>query len=206
MSATVDYYFSSISPFTYLGHETLCTVIDRQNANLRFRPVDLGAINSAPDDRAMQPTELKRRYCLVDLRRVAEMRDVPINLKPAHFPSDPDLADHIVIALTMLDIDPRDFMLRAFQALWTDDKDIADEAQMKAILADLKLPAEEILKLAKTGEATRKRVDYSRKASSLGIEGVPTYVLNGELFFGQDRIEYLESALMSGRAPYTFER
>ncbi len=200
----VDYYFSSISPFSYLGHETLCTVADRQKATLRFLPVDLGIVFPAAGVLPLaKRSDARKRYRLVELQRIAEMRDVPIEPQPASFPTDPSLAERIVIALCQSDFDPRNFMLETFRSLWTRDQNIADEAVLREILATCDLPQDKIIQEAGSDVVARQRQDNSEQAVAIGVQGVPTYALNGELFFGQDRIEYLESALMTGRKPYT---
>lgn len=204
MSITVDYYFSCLSPFSYLGHETLCTVANRQKATLRFLPVDLAIVFPAAGAVPLaKRSDARKRYRLIELQRIAEMRDVPINPEPAHFPVDPSLADRVVIALTERDIDPRDFMLRIFQALWVHDRNIADEQTVNDILSACELPQNELMDEARSELTAERRQDYSEQAAAIGILGVPTYVLNEEPFFGQDRIEYLESALMTGRKPYS---
>ncbi|MCP1198622.1 2-hydroxychromene-2-carboxylate isomerase [Notoacmeibacter sp. MSK16QG-6] len=206
MSVTVDYYFSSISPFSYLGHETLCAVADRMKVTLRYLPVDLGIVFPAAGAVPLaQRSDARKRYRLVELQRIAEMRDVSINPQPAHFPTDPSLADRVVIALVERDLEPRHFMLETFRALWIREQDIGNEDVVASILTACDLPSDELIGEARSEGVSQRRKEYSEQAVALGVLGVPTYVLNGELFFGQDRIEYLESALMTARAPYTGE-
>ena len=96
----IDYYFTSISPFTYLGHKAITDVAERHGATIAFKPVNLGGVWAESGAVPMpQRTPMRQRYRLIELQRAAELRGLPITPKPAHFPVDPSLADHTVIAV-----------------------------------------------------------------------------------------------------------
>ncbi len=203
MSA-IDYYFTSASPFSYLGHQPLRAVARKHGVEINVKPVSLPGIWQVSG--ALPPAQrppVRQRLRLVELQRIADYRGMPINVKPKHWPVDPALADRSVIALQQLGGDPLSYMERIFAALWANDEDIADEQVLAKYLAREGFDAEAVLQAARQPEAAEIREQNTNEAISADAVGVPTYVLNGEAFFGQDRVEYLDHALAKGRAPFT---
>ena len=204
MSATIDYYFTSASPFTYLGHQTLRAVAEKHGADVTVKPINLAGVWEISG--AVMPGKrppVRQRARLIELQRIADFRGMPINPKPKHFPTDPTLADHTVIALVEAGHDPLGYMERVFAALWADDEDIADEAVLKHHLEAEGVDAAAILSAAKGDSAAAKRTQNTKDAIAADVVGAPAYVLNGEAFWGQDRVEYLDHALASGRKPFS---
>ena len=204
MSVSLDYYFTSISPFTYLGHKAFIETASKHGATINYRPVDLMGLwevsGAVPPD---QRPAVRQRYRAVELQRIAERRSLRINIKPEHFPVDPSLADHCVIAIVVSNGNPDLFMRGIFAAVWVDDKNISDTAVVSRCLQAAGHNVESVIDMAMTDESATVREQNARDAIGVDAVGVPTYVLNGEAFWGQDRIEYLESALASGRGAYT---
>lgn len=204
MARSIDYYFYSASPFTYLGHQAIVDVAKKHGATLNYKPVDLMAIwaVSGAVPPAQRP-EVRQRMRLVELQRIAHMRGLPINPKPAHFPVDAALADKAIIALVQNKIDPEAFATRVFQAVWAEDKNISDRRLLADMLSATKADPESILKQAETDEIAAIRAGNSTAAIDIDAPGVPTYALDGEAFWGQDRVEHLDHALSFPRAPFT---
>lgn len=204
MSVSLDYYFTSISPFTYLGHKAFIKTASKHGATINYRPVDLMGLwevsGAVPPD---QRPAVRQRYRAVELQRIAERRSLRINIKPEHFPVDPSLADHCVIAIVSSNGNPDLFMRGIFAAVWLDDKNISDTAVISRCLQAAGHNVESVVDMAMTDESATVREQNTRDAIGVDAVGVPTYVLNGEAFWGQDRIKYLESALASGRGAYT---
>lgn len=199
----IDYYFYSGSPFTYLGHRRICEIAEEHGAELRFKPVDLSVIwgvSGAVPPAKRPPVRQRLRY--VELQRIAEYRGVKINIRPKFWPVDASLADRTVIALMEAGHDPRYFMGKVFAGLWANEDNIADEPVLASYLSQAGLDPTPALADARTDEIEQIRQRNSHDAIASDAVGVPTYVLNGEPFWGQDRIEYLDQALKSGRPPY----
>ncbi|MEI2384243.1 2-hydroxychromene-2-carboxylate isomerase [Breoghania sp. JC706] len=203
MSVTIDYYFSLISPFAYLGHDRLHEIAERHGAGIRYYPVNLGALFSKTGGLPLpQRHPARQSYRWLELQRWREARALPLNLKPAHFPTDPTLADCTAIVLARSGGRVADFAHRAFRACWELDRDIADEHVIAGILDDLGERKGDLLASARSEEVGSIYAETARQAADAGAFGSPVYVLNGEPFWGQDRLELLDRALESGRAPY----
>ncbi|MEO3386365.1 2-hydroxychromene-2-carboxylate isomerase [Mesorhizobium sp. CAU 1741] len=199
----IDYYFISSSPFAYLGHKVFHQLAEAHNFEIRYKPINLAGVweksGSVP---LAQRTPLRQRYRRIEMQRIADIRGVPINLEPKHFPVDPGLADRSVIALVQAGRDPSGFIGRAHAGVWANEENIADPAQLTAYLEAEGHPAETILAAAQGQDATDTLARNTREASEADAIGAPVYVLNGEPFWGQDRLEYLAHALESGRPPF----
>lgn len=204
MSRTIDYYFTSISPFTYLGHKAIGEVAARHGATLVFKPINLGGVWAESGAVPLpKRSPMRQRYRLIELQRSAELRRLPINPRPAHFPADPTLADHTAIAIVEAGGDPADYLALVFAALWAQDKDIADAAVLAEALTATGHDADAVLAAAGTDATAAIRARNTDEAVAADAVGAPAYVLDGEPFWGQDRIEYLERMLATGRAAFT---
>lgn len=203
MTATIDYYFTTISPWAYLGHDAFREIAARHGATINYRPVNLGPVfeNSGGLPFAKRHPA-RQRYRLVELQRWREKRDRVLNLTPAHFPVDPSIADCMTIALSVEGRDPGDFQRRAFEAVWVHNDDVSNPDRVASIADGLGLPGQDLVAAAHSS-AVKARYDENRDAAiQVEIIGSPCYVLNGEPFWGQDRLDLLDDALASGRAPY----
>lgn len=202
--AVIDYYYTSISPFTYLGHRAVEAVALKHGCAIAYKPIDLATVweqsGAVPLARR---APLRQRYRLIELQRWAVLRGLPLNPKPAHFQVDPRLADQVTIALLDARLNPSDFMFRVFSGVWAREENISDPRILEAYLAELGFDADRILSAAQDEAAVERRLANSRAAIAADAIGAPTYVLAGEPFWGQDRIELLDHALESGRQPLT---
>ena len=202
--ATIDYYFTSSSPFTYLGHKAFEAVALKHGCGIAYKPVDVAAVfgNSGAKPPAERPPA-RRRYRLLELQRAAEHRGLPINLKPRHFPVDPLLADQSVIALLNDKHDPSGFIFSILSAVWAGDEKISDPDIIRRHLESSGFDADAVLEAAQRDDVAAQRRRNTEEAIAADTVGLPAYVLNGEVFWGQDRIDYLDRALESGRSPYS---
>jgi 2-hydroxychromene-2-carboxylate isomerase len=201
--AAIDYYFSLTSPFAYLGHAAFLKVAAEHGAEVRFRPVALPVVFEHTGGVPLpQRPKVRRDYRFIELQRWREVRGVPLNLQPKHFPADPTIAHLAVIALDRAGASPAAFMEAVFRALWAEERDIADRAVLAELLRGAGQVGDAVLAAAETDETAARHKANTEEAVAAGVIGSPTYVLNGEPFWGQDRIELLASALASGRQPY----
>ncbi|TAA39699.1 2-hydroxychromene-2-carboxylate isomerase [Pseudoxanthomonas winnipegensis] len=203
MAEQLDYFVTLLSPWSYLGHRAFLDMAARHGAVVRTRPVRIfdlfGEVGALP---LAQRPPVRQAYRLIELQRVREQRGLPLNLRPKFYPCDIALADRTVIALIAQGHDPQAYMADAFAALWANEQDLADRATLATLLSAHGFDAEALLALADAPQTHATHQDNTRAAIDAGLPGLPGYVRDGEPFWGQDRIDLLDDALRSGRAPY----
>lgn len=203
MAATITYVFTSHSPWTYLGHAAFLDIARRHGAAVEYRPVPLGAIFAETGGQPLAKRHpVRQRYRLVELQRWRARRGLPLNLHPQFFPVDPVLADRLAIAIAEAGGDPDPFLRRVFAAVWAEERNLADPATIADLAAASGIGPE----LQARAGAPEIAAAYQRNremAEAAGVFGAPSYILNGELFWGQDRLDLLDDALATGRLPYT---
>lgn len=203
MPAVIDYFYTHISPWAYLGHQAFRDIAARHGAIIRPRPVDLSGVFEASGGLPLGKRHPARQaYRFIEMQRWKDKRAIPLTFKPAFFPTPPGLSDCCTVALAESDGPALDFTAAAFKAVWAEDRNVADEAVLTEILTGLGQDADCVLQAAKSAEIAGKYKQNQTDAIDLGVVGSPCYVLNGEPFWGQDRLDLLDDALASGRGPY----
>lgn len=203
MPRSIDYYFSLVSPWTYLGHGTFLDIAARHGCSIVYRPVPLRSVFDETGGLPLPKRHpVRQRYRMLELQRWRERRNLPLVLRPKHFPYDASLADRVLIAITDAGGDPARFAGDVLAALWARDEDPSRPEAIAALAEAAGFDAPVLLAAADTAAARRRYEDGFADAVAAGVFGAPSYVLDGEVFWGQDRLELLDAALASGRAAY----
>lgn len=206
MTRTIEYFFTLVSPWSYLGHEAFVTLAKAHGAEVIYKAVNLGPVFDETGGLPLAKRHpVRQRYRLTELQRWRDFRNLPLNLRPRHFPCPPGPGDKAVLAIAETGGDPADFMARTFRAYWAENRNIADQTELSTLLRDSGFEAEKILALAGSDEIDERYELNVREAILKDVFGGPSYVLDGEVFWGQDRLPLLEAALMSDRPPYRGE-
>ena len=197
MSDVIDYYVSPGSPFVYLGHAAFCALVRERRVPVAVKPIDLTRVFPVSGGVPLKQRAAQRQaYRLIELRRWSAHRHVPLNVHPKHFPVATDLASCWLLAAQEAGTDDALRLLGGIgRALWSQERDVSDAATLRAIARDLGLDAD---RLAERAAAADTRVHYdtlTQEAIDRGVFGVPTYVVRGEMFWGQDRLDFLARAL-----------
>ncbi|MGB6102794.1 MAG: 2-hydroxychromene-2-carboxylate isomerase [Pusillimonas sp.] len=197
MKKTLDYYFSVASPWTYLGHARLAALAKLHSINVNFYPVDFSLVLDATGGTLYQHrSEQRKQYRQVDLARWQRRLGIPLTLEPRYYPVDRGPASFVMIAARLLPQDDRFAILQAIlKGIWHDEQNIADWDFLKKVLDELGLNSPAILASAQSQETTAQHTRDSRRAIEAGVFGVPSYVVDGEIFWGQDRLDFLEERL-----------
>lgn len=199
---TIDYYFSLMSPWAFLGHAPFVALAKQHSLTINYRPVFLGEVFAATGGLMLAQRPVSRQnYRLMELQRWRDKRGVALNIRPKHWPFNPKGVDGLCVAIIQAGHDPAAFIQAAYTASWCEARDIASDAELEALLTSCQLDAA-LLAASKTAEITKLYEQNAATAVKAGVFGSPSYVLNGEIFWGQDRLDLLEDALISGRAPY----
>jgi 2-hydroxychromene-2-carboxylate isomerase len=144
----------------------------------------------------------RQRYRFVELQRWREKRGLPLTLKPSHFPLDPTLMNRAILAVILRGAAPAELMGLALRGVWADELNLNDETVVSTLLQRSGFDAAAVLNEARS-EAVGAVYDQNGKdAIAADVFGAPGYVLDGEVFWGQDRLELLGDALASGRAAF----
>ncbi len=204
MSRSIDYYFTGSSPWTYIGHDLFMEIAKRFALKVQYKPVNFGRVFSETGGLPLpQRPAVRQRYRLVELQRWRDRRGLTFNIRPKHFPFDVALLDRTIIALINRDRNPDAFMRLAFDAIWEEERDLADPAVIANLLAECGYAPGPVLEEARGPASEAVYLLNIENALAADVFGAPSYVLDGEVFWGQDRLELLEDALSSGRAAYT---
>lgn len=201
MSLTIDYYFAPQSPWTYLGHQRFAEIAKAANATIRVLPVDLGGkvfpVSGGLPLAKRAPQ--RQSYRLVELARFAEYLGQPINLHPKYFPVNPDDAAQLIVAVDVLDGTDAAMAVTGaiLRAVWVEDRNIADANELAAVLEAAGLPARRLDDAHSQAVHERYETD-SQMAIDAGVFGAPSYVIDGELFWGQDRLDFVARRLARG--------
>ena len=204
--AGIDYYFSLASPWTYLGHAVFVEIAGRHRVQVRFKPVLLGPVFEQTGGLPLPKRHpVRQRYRLVELQRWREARGIALNLHPAHWPFDPSLPDRVAIAIAAGGGDPEPYVRAAMTGVWAGDLDLSGEETVAGLLAEAGHDPASIMTLARGPEAEATYARHRDEALSAGVFGAPSYVRDGEVFWGQDRLDLLDRALASGRPAFRAE-
>ena len=198
MALHVDYYASLNSPWTHLGAARLMASIARHGATIRLYPVDFGTIFPASGGLPLaKRSPLRQAYRLQDLERWRRHLDIPLNLKPRAFPMAEALPASVVVAVreTIGDAPAIDLAHRILSALWQDEADPADPITLAALITAAGLDPDDLLTVAKDPKWLERRAVDTQSALARGVFGAPSYVVDGEIFWGQDRLDFLERRL-----------
>ena len=199
MPRTVDYFLAPQSPWTYLGHERFVRIARESRARVRVRPMDLGRIFPISGGLPLSRRAPQRQaYRLVELRRFSEHLDLPLNLQPKFFPVSGDPAARLIVAVDQQDGSEAALRIAGavLAAVWVQERDIASDDVLAQLLQECGLAAARLGQSKESG--VQQQYDaHTQAAIDLNVFGSPTYAIDGELFWGQDRLDFVQRKLSS---------
>ena len=206
----VDCYYSLSSPWAYFAGPRLVDICRRHHAELTLKPYDFQRV--APETGGVPirtRPEPRRHYHEVELDRWRRHLGMPLQLRPKHYPFENPPpgwnkpAGWMVIAAEVRGLDAPRLSHALLRALWAEDRDIADPVVRRAV-ADAEGMAGAALFEAEAGEAVQALYTrYTEEALARGVFGAPTFVFEDVLYWGQDRLDFLDRALAAARARAT---
>lgn len=204
MTRQIEYYYSAASPWAYIGHAMFQDLAKNFGCKVVYKPVFLGELFAETGGLPLGKRHpARQRYRMMELQRWREKRGLDFHLKPQHWPFDPKLADGVVIAANEAGLDPEPFMRAMFEGVWEDQLNLGDAATVTDLANKAGLPGEKLVARAASAEIATIYEQNRQDAIATDVFGSPGYVLDGEVFWGQDRIELLADALKSGRKPFS---
>ncbi len=196
MSKTIDYYLTLTSPWTYLGCQRFVELAERHGAEIRVKPVNYGVIFPRTGGLPLPKRSPERQaYRLMELKRWRAYLEVPLNLHPKHFPVPDGDAACMVLAAEQTGGDPLRLAHATLAAVWVEEKDITDADTLVEIADAAGHDGPALLTVARDPETRAAYDARTEEAIERGVFGAPTYIYKDELFWGQDRLDFLERAL-----------
>jgi 2-hydroxychromene-2-carboxylate isomerase len=196
VSQTIAYYFSLNSPWSYLGDARLAKIVARHGATVLHKPTNFGLVFPETGGLPLQKrAPVRQAYRLQELNRWPAHLGIPLIKQPDHFPSNERIGVGMVIAAINEGLDVTDLVNAIMTALWAEDRDIGDEATLIGIAEAQGLDGQGLLDKGREDTIDAQWLQYSRDAVAKGVFGAPTYTLGEQLFWGQDRLEFLDRAL-----------
>ena len=193
MTKTVDYYLAPMSPWTYLGHQRMWDLANQAKAEIRVMPVDLGQVFPLSGGLPLGKRAPQRQaYRLVEMARFSKHLNMPMHLKPKFFPVAGDDAARVIIAVDLHHGTQAAMAITGaiLKAVWAQERDIADTQVLGELLAEQNLDAA-CLAQATQADVQDRYTQYTQRAIDVGVFGAPTYVIEDEMYWGQDRLDFV---------------
>ncbi len=195
----ITYYAMPISPWTYLGHQRFCDMAAKAGANIELKMMDLGQVFSVSGGLPLgQRSAQRQAYRLQELARWRDSLKLPLTVQPQFFPANGLLATLITLHVrdTVSTAAALGFLGAVLKAVWADEQNIADEAVLAQLLTAQGLDAG-LVTTAQNDAAQAAYAKDTADAIAAGVFGSPSYLIGNQLFWGQDRLQFVESALAS---------
>lgn len=196
----IDYYFAPMSGYAYLGHARLLAIAAQAKAQINYHPLDMAQVFAAAGSfpPAKYPA-VRQHHRKADMNRWAAARGLPITDTPNFWPVPMALANQVITAAQHLGLDQGAVTQAVLAAVWVHELDIANPADIARALDIAGLDPGPLLAAAATPPIIAAAAQDTSNAIDLGIFGSPTYIVNDDWFFGQDRLDFLQVHLQLWR-------
>jgi 2-hydroxychromene-2-carboxylate isomerase len=199
MAPAIEYFYSLSSPWAYLGGPRLHAIAARHRVPIIHRPITVLEENGGI--RLRTRPEARQRYHEVELDRWRQYLGMQLDLRPPCYPTDPKPAAMLVIAAALQGADPGQLSHALLRGLWAEGADYANDADLARIATSCGFKGGALL-VAAHDPATEQAWQANRaEAIARGMFGTPNYVWQGEIFWGQDRLDMLDRAIAQSLAP-----
>ncbi len=198
MSHTIDYYHFLLSPWSYMAIDRFNALCARHNVSVNYKPI---AVMETFEKMGGTPPAKRHpsrmRFRSDEMKRWSKRLNLPINLSPAHWPVDQSLAAQMVYAAGGSDTNPDAGRLSdaLLTAVWKEEKNISDESTLVSLADQCGLKGQELIEMAKDTKYSDLYAATTNEAHERDVFGSPSYVVGDEIFWGQDRLDFLEEAL-----------
>ncbi|MFJ3051991.1 2-hydroxychromene-2-carboxylate isomerase [Pseudomonas nitroreducens] len=195
MSKSVEFYFDFGSPTSYLAYTQLPKICADTGAELVYRPVLLGGVFQATGNASPIAVPAKGRYTLIDMTRFARRYGVPMKMNP-HFPINTLTLMRAATGIQLRQPERFEALLACvFKGMWVDALNLGDPAVLGPLLAEAGFDPQVLLALTAEQEVKDALKANTEAAIKRGMFGAPTFFVGNEMFFGQDRLDFVREAL-----------
>jgi 2-hydroxychromene-2-carboxylate isomerase len=198
MSDPIDFWFDFSSPYSYIASELIDPLAAKYGRKVKWRPIMLGAAFKATGSQPLTMIPLKGEYSKRDFDRSARFHGVPYQ-SPSKFPQVTLTAARAYYWLHPQDCEKaRAFAHAVFRALWVDDRDVSDMAVVADIAGTLGIDTTQLEAAVATPEIKERLKQETEAAIGKGLFGAPFFMVDGEPFWGADRLPQIEKWLATG--------
>jgi 2-hydroxychromene-2-carboxylate isomerase len=199
MPNVCDYYFAPQSPWAYLGHSRFAALAKQHGVQVDVKPCDLGKVFNVSGGMPLAKRAPQRQaYRLLELKRWSDFLQIPLHVQPKFFPVPADAAAKLIVATKLAyGIDAALELTGAIMhAVWAGEKNIADADTLAALTNACGHDGKALLKSSETASVQTEYERFTDDAIAANVFGSPWYVFNGEGFWGQDRLDFVERAFV----------
>lgn len=192
----IDYYFSIVSPWTYFGDPRLQDIVKVTGATVTYYPCSSPDLFPNTGGKMLKDRgEHRQNYRMVELNRWKDYLHMDLNPTPKHFPVPEAPGSKLVLATQDAGLAPAPLLSGLLSAVWVEDKDVSDRDTLIAIANTAGLDGPTMMKASEDPKYDAAFAKSTQDAIDAGVFGYPTYIANGEMFWGQDRLYFLAKAL-----------
>ena len=198
MTQSIDFYFAVSSPWTYLAGPRFNLLAKKYQLKVNWKPYDVPRVFALTGTKPVpqRPPQIQANR-LTDLLRWSKFLNMPLNLHPKYFPVDSTPAAHMLISAKQSGIEITNLANAYMKAVWVDEQNITDPATLILIANRLEFNGEEMFSRSTEPQVIAEYEENSEEAVSRNVFGTPTWIYRGELFWGQDRLDFLARAAES---------
>lgn len=194
MAKTVEFYFDFGSPYSYLAYKALPGIAAAQGAEILWRPMLLGGVFKATGNHSPVDIPAKSQWLHQDLQRWAKRYGAVFRNNP-HFPVNTLVLMRGATGLQMRGTDFGKYVEAMFRAMWAEPRNLGDAAEIAAVLREAGFDADAFLALVNDAEVKETLKKNTEEAVARGVFGAPTFFVGDEMFWGQDRLDFVAEAL-----------
>lgn len=197
MAKICEYYFAPQSPWAYFGHARLIALAKQYDVQIEMKPIDLPKLFSVSGGLPLAKRPPQRQaYRLVELKRWSAHLGLPLNLQPKFSPASGDAASKLIIATKFAHGTDAALELTGaiMHAFWADDKNIMDADTLAGLATAAGYDGAALVKASETTSVQNEYEQFTNDAMAASVFGAPWYIVDGEAFWGQDRLDFVERA------------
>ena len=192
---SVEFYFDLGSPYSYLAYYRLLQMAEQQEIQIVYKPILLGGVFKATGNRSPIEIPVKGAYSILDMQRWAEYYQIPMQMNP-HFPMNTLTLMRILTGVQLLHLEKFEQVLKLlFDAMFGTPQNLNEPAVLAEVLKPSGFSVEDIMSMVQSDVVKQKLITETEQAIQRGIFGAPTFFVGDEMYWGQDRLHFVEQAL-----------
>ena len=192
---SVEFYFDLGSPYSYLAYYRLLQIAEQQEIQIVYKPILLGGVFKATGNRSPIEIPVKGAYSILDMQRWAEYYQIPMQMNP-HFPMNTLTLMRILTGVQLLHLEKFEQVLKLlFDAMFGTPQNLNEPTVLAEVLEPSGFSVEDIMSMVQSDVVKQKLITETEQAIQRGIFGAPTFFVGDEMYWGQDRLHFVEQAL-----------